>query len=65
MSIEDWAISENFSGFIHKVDERNRGLRNQIIDDTFIVAVALDDMEVKSPHSIRNAFLIVDQFSNA
>jgi hypothetical protein len=44
LAIKDWAISESFTIFIHEVNKRNGSLRNQIINDTFIINVTLDDM---------------------
>ena len=44
LAIKDWAISECFTVFIHEVNKRNGSLRNQIINDSFIINVALDDM---------------------
>ena len=55
---------ESIWSLYHKVDQWDRSLAYQVINDSLILKVRIDDVLIDSPHSFTNFILIVDEFCN-
>ena len=55
---------EDFWSLDHEVDEWNRGLTDQVLNEWGILHVGIDDESVVTPHPLTNLLLVVNKLSD-
>ena len=56
---------EDLRSFHHVIDQWDRSLREQSVNDSSIVEVEVHDMEIHSPHPWAYMLLVVEELSDA